>query len=137
MECDPEISALDRAAYAVREVAQHPLYTIWGNGTWRQIFFAVVHCTAGDIVIAATALMLAALAVNRDWPGSNPAAMVAVLVAIGLGYTVYSEAYNLERGAWAYSGLMPRLPLLGVGLSPFLQWLLVPPLALYLTARAR
>ena len=33
---------------------------------------------------------------------------------------------------WRYSDLMPRLPPLGTGLSPVLQWLILPPLMIRL-----
>ncbi|MSQ72711.1 MAG: hypothetical protein EXR27_15690 [Betaproteobacteria bacterium] len=48
-------------------------------------------------------------------------------------YTVFSEWLNTSvLGAWTYSSLMPVIPLLGTGLSPFMQWLLVLPVALWL-----
>ena len=34
------------------EALQLPLYTIWRTGSGREIAFAVVHCTAGDLMIA-------------------------------------------------------------------------------------
>jgi hypothetical protein len=39
--------------------------------------------------------------------------------------------------SWTYSEAMPRLELAGIeiGLSPLLQWLLLPPLALRLARR--
>jgi hypothetical protein len=43
------------------------------------------------------------------------------------------------RPAWAYSQLMPTLKLAScdLGLSPLLQWFVVPPLALSLARRSR
>ncbi len=59
-----------------------------------------------------------------------------MLVALGLGYTVFSEWYNVYRaGAWAYAEAMPRV--LGIGLTPLLQWLIVPVAMLMLVRRAR
>jgi hypothetical protein len=39
--------------------------------------------------------------------------------------------------SWTYSATMPRLELAGFefGMTPLAQWLLVPPLALYLARR--
>ena len=34
------------------EIMQLPLYTIWASGTWRELVFAVVHCTLGDVLIS-------------------------------------------------------------------------------------
>ncbi|WP_162899861.1 hypothetical protein [Halomonas sp. JS92-SW72] len=36
---------------------------------------------------------------------------------------------------WQYGELMPTLPLLGTGLAPLLQWLLLPPLIVWLARR--
>jgi len=48
-------------------------------------------------------------------------------VTLGLAYTFYSEWRNVVvRGSWAYSNLMPVIPALETGLSPLLQWLIVP-----------
>jgi hypothetical protein len=43
----------------VWEAAHLPLYTIWRSGTWCENAFAVVHCTGGDLLIAAGSLTLA------------------------------------------------------------------------------
>jgi hypothetical protein len=50
----------------------------------------------------------------------------------GIGYTVFSEWLNVViRAAWAYSEWMPVIPLFGhkIGLSPLLQWIVVPAVA--------
>jgi hypothetical protein len=58
-------------------------------------------------------------------------------LVIGLGYLVYSEWVNIElRGSWAYTEAMPRLPPFGTGLAPLLQWLVIPPIALWAVRRA-
>jgi hypothetical protein len=61
------------------------------------------------------------------------------MLAFGLGYTVVSEWLNIVvRRSWAYSSLMPVVSLFGfgIGLSPLLQWIVVPTLALYAARRA-
>jgi hypothetical protein len=55
-------------------------------------------------------------------------------------YTVFSEWNNTAiLGSWAYSQLMPTLRVgeIVVGVSPLIQWLTVPPLALWLAGRSR
>jgi hypothetical protein len=39
------------------------------------------------------------------------------------------------RQTWAYTDLMPKVPPLGTGLAPLLQWLLLPSVALHLARR--
>ncbi len=48
-------------------------------------------------------------------------------IAIGVGYTNYSEWLNTTvRKTWAYSELMPTLLMLGTELSPLVQLLIEP-----------
>lgn len=117
------------------EIAQLPLYTIWHEAAGPDIAFAVAHCTAGDVLIGSFALVLA-LTVTRAgpllpvWPAAR---IAAVTVALSVSYTIFSEWMNTSLlQAWAYSDLMPRLPGLGTGVSPLLQWIVIPPVALYL-----
>lgn len=114
------------------ETLQLPLYTVWSTGSPRELAFAVLHCTAGDLLIALATLM-GSLAVigDREWPGRGRLRIAALTVIGGLVYTIFSEWLNTRvRGAWGYSDLMPTLPPVGTGLSPLLQWVFIPALAL-------
>lgn len=111
------------------ELVQLPLYTIWSEPLAKQAF-AVLHCTIGDLMIAGLSLLAAlALVGAGEWPrlGARPVWLITLL--LGVGYTVYSEWLNINvRGSWSYSPWMPVLPVIGTGLAPFLQWLVVPTL---------
>ena len=120
------------------ETLQLPLYTIWFDGTMAQIAFAIAHCTVGDIMIGVATLAPAILAFGRGWPGNSTAFRNVALTAVALGvsYTVFSEWLNVNvRGSWNYSSWMPRLPPLGTGLSPVLQWIVIPTLAFWWARR--
>ena len=113
------------------EFAHMPLYTLWWTGTAGEIVFAAVHCTGGDVLIATASLVLALIAVGSPaWPSERFLPVAVAAMALGLGYTAFSEWLNIGvRRAWAYSDLMPVLPWFGTGLSPLAQWLVVPALA--------
>lgn len=115
------------------EIAHVPLYTIWTSGSGAEIAYAVVHCTAGDVLIAATSLGLAVALIGRTgWPARGYGAVALAMILLAVSYTVFSEWLNVEvRGAWAYRDLMPRLPWLGTGLTPVLQWIFVPAAAFW------
>jgi hypothetical protein len=117
--------------HLIWEVLQLPLYTVWSEPIANQAF-AVLHCTVGDVMIAALALLTAlALLAPSGWPHSGTRAVWLLLLILGLGYTVYSEWLNVSvRRSWAYGPLMPTLPLTGTGLSPLLQWMIVPTLVI-------
>jgi hypothetical protein len=119
--------------HLVWEVAQLPLFTIWTTATLGQKAFAVVHCTAGDVMIAGVCLLVALLLFGwHSWPKTATVVVFAASLALGVGYTMYSEWLNTSvRASWAYSELMPVLPVLGTGLSPLLQWIMVPMLGMW------
>jgi hypothetical protein len=114
------------------ETLHLPLYTIWNEGTSGEIAFAVAHCTGGDLLIALACLIVALFLFG--W-SSRPAARFGLVAmaatALGVAYTIYSEWLNVEiRRSWTYSDAMPVIPPLGTGLSPLLQWVMLPPLGL-------
>lgn len=125
--------------HLVWEMAQLPLYTIWRTGTARDLATAVVHCTLGDQSIALVTLSLALVVIgSRDWPAQQFAAVLVTVVILSVGYTVYSEYVNtIVRQSWAYGPLMPTLPWIGTGLSPLLQWMIVPSFAFVWSGRTR
>ncbi len=116
------------------ETAQFPLYTIWHEGTWSEILYGLVHCTLGDLLILLAAYWLIALFnQDRHWSRQAGLANIFLFTILGSTYTVYSEIVNVHiEGNWDYTGLMPIVPLLDIGGTPFLQWLLIPPLLLWL-----
>ena len=122
------------------EVAQLPLYALWRDAAPAFKAYAVLHCTLGDVLIVTSALVIALLVTGAGSPRAwRWGAIAALTVAIGLGYTVFSEWLNtVVRDGWAYAAAMPtvRIGGLELGLSPLSQWLVVPPLALLL-ARSR
>jgi len=118
------------------EVAQLPLYTLWEKGSLPSIAYAVLHCTLGDVAIGTLALVFALIATRARVVETWRWRQVALFLVIpAVGYTVFSEWMNtVARAGWEYSALMPvvRFPGLEIGLSPLLQWMVIPPLALWL-----
>lgn len=113
------------------EVAHMPLYTLWLTGSQGEIAYAVLHCTVGDVMIGGICLLLSLAAFGRSaWPHACFGAVAGATILLALGYTVFSEWLNTEiRESWTYREAMPRLPVLGTGLTPVLQWVVVPVLA--------
>lgn len=88
-------------------------------------------------MIGAAALGAAvALTRARCWPEKGFAGVATVATAAGVAASAVLEWLNVEVWRnWVYAEAMPRLPLLGTGLSPVLQWLLPPPLCLLAARR--
>ena len=109
------------------EIAHVRLYTIWAAADGMTVAWAVFHCSLGDVVIALAMFALAGMMLRRaDWPVSHPWAGGAIVVIGAMAYTVWSEWHNVYRaGSWGYAADMPLI--FGIGLSPLLQWLILPP----------
>jgi len=116
---------LSAGYHLVWELLQLPLYTLWHDEAWT-IALAVVHCTAGDALIAVSTYAVAAAVVRTwQWPTRRPVLGIVSAVAAGATYTAFSEWLNVSvRGTWAYAATMPVVA--GIGLSPLLQWVVVP-----------
>lgn len=117
----------------VWEVAHMPLYTLWQTGTRHEIVFAALHCTVGDFLIALTTLTAAVLiSGNKQWPEERFVGVFVVTLFTGILYTAFSEWLNSEiRASWEYNEAMPVVPFVGMGLSPLMQWIVVPTVALF------
>jgi hypothetical protein len=120
----------------VWEILQVPLYEhMHASRHWS----AVLQCsraTVGDVVITWTAYAVAAGRVqDRWWLGaSHWGRPLTVFLGAGLVKTVVLEWLNVYAWRrWAYSPDMPVV--LGIGLAPIVQWLLVPLVTLWLARK--
>lgn len=113
------------------EIGQVRLYTLWAAADGMTVASALLHCTLGDVLIALALFTVAGITLWRsDWPASRPWVGSAIVVIGGLAYTAWSEWFNVYRaGNWGYAESMPMI--FGIGLSPLLQWLILPPLMVF------
>ena len=120
--------AFAAVAHLLWEFAHLPLYTIWLTGTAGELVFAAVHCTGGDVLITLSTVTLALfLFGSPEWPEARARSVLLAAIAFGVGYTIFSEWLNIEvREAWAYREIMPVIPLIDAGLSPIVQWVVIP-----------
>jgi len=67
------------------------------------------------------------------WFQKNTTERIATLVLVsGIG-AVLLESLNISFGSWNYSRLMPIIPVVKVGLTPVLQFMILPILTYYLS----
>ena len=109
------------------EIAHVRLYTIWAEADRMSIAWSLLHCSLGDVLIALAMFALAGLVLRRaDWPASRPWTGGVIVVIGAMTFTAWSEWYNVySAGSWGYTANMPLI--FGIGLSPLLQWLILPP----------
>jgi hypothetical protein len=98
---------------------------------------ACTQATFSDAGIALAAFWVTAVyAKARSWISQPNRMQIAIFLGVGIVATIIFEALAtgaLER--WAYTDAMPRLPILGTGLLPVIQWLVIPPLVLWFVRR--
>jgi hypothetical protein len=117
----------------VWEMAQMPLYQDMPFDTLRS-WLLCFRASLGDGVIILAIWTIGFLVFReRYWftPGQGPSkaargARFALLLAAGGIIAVAIEVHALGSDRWAYSSLMPLVPYLEVGLSPFIQLLILP-----------
>lgn len=119
------------------EFAQVPLFAGMPSAEhWRAILVCG-RATLGDVVIALLGFwVVAASARARDWVLRPTAVQVIGFAAVGVLITVVMEWLATQvLGRWTYAEAMPIIPLLGVGLSPLLQWVVLPPIVVWFVRR--
>lgn len=116
---------------------QVPWFEGMAEASHGSVVWSCTRATGGDILILLAGFWLASMVRgNRQWVLLGERKPAAMLVVTALLVTIVLERLAtgpLER--WTYADAMPIVPLLQVGMSPLLQWLLVPPLLLWLTRR--
>ena len=123
-------------------------FVIFGTWEWVQTPFFIdnteeinkivwyrIHCTFGDMMILASVIIITSL-IRRSfsWLFAPSGSYYTAIIILGVSYTLYSEYRNVYLAKnWDYSLLMPEL--FGIGLLPVLQWILLPPLIIYILKR--
>ena len=108
-------------------------------GHWNAIL-TCTRATLGDGFIILIAFWAPAF-IWRDrlWFMRPSFRQLAFYVAVGLIITAILEHLATRSThpvwAWRYSELMPVVPGLGIGLTPLLQWVLIPPLVIWFSRR--
>ena len=121
------------------EVLQAPLFEGMAAAPHSAVVGACLQATLGDAVI--TLLAHAGIVVvtrRRRWMLGPAPHELAGFVAVGVGITAMIEWLATQghwAQTWAYSTAMPVIPGIEIGLSPLLQWVIVPPIVLWFVRR--
>ncbi len=120
----------------VWEALQTPFF-VDINDKINTIIWYRFHCTLGDVVITLVCFWLVALITkSRSWFLNPTRNRLLLFVAFGVSYTIFSEIKNVSLNKlWGYSDLMPVIPSVEVGIIPLIQWIIVPPLLIFIVRR--
>ena len=121
------------------EFLQVPLFDRMPDAPHWEAIKSCTRATLGDAVIMLIAYgSIAAVARDRRWFVAPRAGQVALFSSVGVSITIAIERMalgGLWMGGWAYASDMPIVPVIGVGLSPVLQWVVLPPLVVWFVRR--
>ena len=120
----------------VWEVLQTPFF-IDISAEVNTIIWYRFHCTLGDVMISLAGFWFVALILrSRSWFLNPTKKKLLLFVAFGVSYTIFSEIKNVSLNKlWAYSDFMPVIPYIDVGIVPLIQWVILPPLLVYIVRR--
>lgn len=116
------------------EVLQTPLFDRMPVISHWHATLVCLKATFGDVGIALASFAAGAVSDKRwTWFVNPSRRALAAYLATGVLITIVFEWYAVYwAGRWAYSELMPLVPLLQVGLAPMLQWIVLPVAVLFL-----
>ena len=118
------------------ELVQMPLYK---NAPYdlAHIAFCALASVADVIMVLLIYSCFALIYKNPLWVKRLTAFRIVLLMLVGGLGAIVAEVRHLSAGNWAYDDDMPILPFLNVGLSPLLQFMLLPTLIYYLSYKKK
>lgn len=121
----------------VWEMLQMPLFSYPTNASLAQINLACIQASLGDAAMIVIAFWFVAfLQKNRGWFLRPSVQSLVLFLLPGIIMTIVFELIATELlHRWTYADSMPVLPILGTGLAPLAQWLVLPPIIIFILRR--
>nr|WKN38583.1 hypothetical protein K4G66_07695 [Tunicatimonas sp. TK19036] len=107
------------------EVGQGPWYEDF-RYDWKHISFCALASVADMLMVFILLFGFGLIYQSVFWIRHLTTSRIVTLVLVGCIGAVLSEMWHTARGDWAYAESMPMLPWVNVGLSPVLQFALLP-----------
>lgn len=119
----------------VYEVWQAPYYEFYGSPSLVDKIYDLTHCTLGDgIIILISSWVVSMLVRSRNWVLHPSWRLTFLFTSVGWLITLILETYRVNFSK-AYGVPVLAVPVLGMSFLALLQWIIVPPLILYLARR--
>jgi len=116
----------------VYEVWQAPYYEFYGSPSLADKINDLTHCTFGDgVIILFSSWIVSALVRSRSWVLYPTSKLMFLFTSIGLLITLVIETYRVNVSK-VYGVPVLTVPVLGMSFLAVIQWLILPPLILYL-----
>ncbi len=107
------------------EILQIPLFK-GGVYEWQHILFCVLASVADVIMVLIIYFGFALIYKNALWIKNLNTNRIILLILTGGAGAILAEIRHLSIGTWSYADAMPLIPIVNVGLSPVLQFMILP-----------
>tara|TARA_R110002167_G_scaffold56471_3_gene160242 strand:- start:6067 stop:6606 length:540 start_codon:yes stop_codon:yes gene_type:complete len=107
------------------ELAQGPLYEGF-EYDWQHISFCALASIADMLMVLILFFGFALVYRNIYWIMDLDNEKIVPLILIGSVGAIIGEIWHITHGDWSYAEAMPLVPLVEIGLSPLLQFALLP-----------
>lgn len=119
----------------VYEVWQSPFYEFYASPSLADKVKALTHCAFGDgVIILVSSWVVSIWQRSRYWLLAPTRSSTCLLTSIGIVITLVIETYRVNVSR-AYGVPTLQVPILGISALAILQWIILPPVILYLARR--
>ena len=119
----------------VYEVWQAPYYEFYSSPSLADKVRDLTHCSFGDgVIILVCSWVVSALVRSRNWVLHPTPKLTFLFTSIGLAVTLTIETYRVNVSQ-VYGVPVLAVPILGLSGLAVIQWIVLPPLILYLARR--
>jgi hypothetical protein len=114
------------------EMIQMPAFVGMTDRPWKSTVALCTKATFGDVGVTLAVYLVVGLATETlQWPNRRGWTGYAATALLGFYHATLTERSALASGLWSYSTEMIRVPILNVGLWPFVQLGLLIPVSIW------
>jgi len=117
------------------ELAQGPFYEGF-EYDWKHISFCALASVADMLMVLILLFGFGLVYKNVYWIIEMGASKTLALIFFGTTGAILAELWHTIRGDWLYAKTMPLLPMVDVGLSPVLQFMVLPWLVFFIGGKS-
>lgn len=107
------------------ELAQGPLYEGFEYDL-KHISFCALASVADMLMVFILLFAFGLIYKDVYWMQSWSLNRILLLVVVGFFGAIIAEVWHTTRGDWSYANTMPLLPIINIGISPVLQFTVLP-----------
>lgn len=128
------IAAMTFMLNLIWELAQGPLYEGFEYDL-KHVSFCALASVADMLMVLILFFGFSLIYLSVSWITYLSPKRVLILVVVGTVGAIIAEVWHTSQSDWAYADAMPIMPWLGVGLSPVLQFAVLPYLTFLIVNR--